>query len=231
MKKIGKNIILISLFLIFALLNLILFVTVDDARPGEAVFWLGWTFAFPFNFLVFVLIHLWCGKRGGDALVQMPIAYRIAFGFTFVYLALGAVLMYAPIESFTAPFVIEIAVTVVYVIVSMYAVFGATHIMSSERAVKEKVMYISMLKADVEDIMARVSDSAAKNALLELAEAVRFSDPMSHPSLGGIEAEISGAVGGISALAREGRNDEIIASVKAAKELLEARNRRCIMLK
>ena len=231
MKKIGRNLILISLFLIFALLNLIIFFTVDDARLDTGVFWLGWAFAFPFNYLVFVLIHLWCGKNGGDALVQMPIAYRLGFGFGAAYIVLGAIFMYAPIEAIAVPLVIELAVTIAYIIVAMYAVFGATHIMNTERHVKEKVMYISMLKMDVDDVIAKTQDPTVKSALLELSEAVRFQDPMSHPSLSGIEGQLTAAVSRISTLVSEGKNDEAAAEIKTARDLLDARARRCIMLK
>ena len=104
-------------------------------------------------------------------------------------------------------------------------------VFTAEREVKAKVAYISVLKADVEDVMMIATDGAVKNALIELSECVRFSDPMSHPSLGGVEAQISAAVARISSLVSAGNNEEAVGAILETKNLIEARNRRCIMLK
>lgn len=230
-KKTGQNIIIIATLLVFALLNVILFLTVDDARIESGVFWVGWAFAFPVNLAALVIARLWCGKKGGMALVQLPVAYRLVFGFGLTYLVIGVIFMYAAIENVAIALVTEAVVSVAYIIIAMYAVFAATHIMQSEREVKAKVAYISVLKADVEDVMMIATDGAVKNALLELSECVRFSDPMSHPSLGGVESQISAAVARISSLVSAGNNEEAVGAILETKNLLEARNRRCIMLK
>lgn len=231
MKKAGQNIILVSLFLIFALLIVAVIFTVPDGRMDTAAFWIGFAFAFPFNLVTFVAIHLWCGKKNGNALVQMPVAYRVGISFAAIYLVLGAVFMYAPILNFIIPAAVFAVVSVVYLIVAMYVVSAANHIMNDESKIKSKVAYIALLKEDIEVIIPRVSDSAAKNALADLAEAVRFSDPMSHPSLAGVEMQLTVEVQRIAALAQEGKEADIVSAVNGAKALLESRNRRCIMLK
>ena len=205
--------------------------TVDSARIESAVFWIAWTFVFPVNLITLAAARIWCGKKEGMALVQLPVAYRLVFGFGIAYIIVGAIFMYAAIESVAAVLVTEAIITVAYIIIAMYAVFAATHIMQSEKEVKTKVAYISMLKADIEDIVMRVTDPTVKNALFELSECVRFSDPMSHPSLGGVETQISAAVAKIGAFVSAGDNTEAVGAVLEAKNLLEARNRRCIMLK
>ena len=45
MKKLGKYFILIAIVLVCALINTIVFLTIDDARLDTKVFWLVWAFA------------------------------------------------------------------------------------------------------------------------------------------------------------------------------------------
>ncbi len=231
MKKTGRYLVLISAALAAVLLNVILFLTVPDGRTEESVFWLAWAFAFPVNLAAFVLVHLWTGKRGGDAVIQMPIAYYISFVFAGVYLVLGAILMYLPIKDIVLPLILLLVISVVYILIAMWAVFGAEYIMKNERYTKSKVAFISLLRVDIEDIGARTSDAALISRLSALADAVRFSDPMSHPSLGGDEAAISAKVSALGELVTKGDTAAAIELTHEVERLLESRNRRCKILK
>ncbi len=230
MKKTGRYLILISVALIAVLLNVILFLTVPEGRTDKGVFWLAWVFAFPVNLLAFLLAHLWTGKDG-SALVQMPVAYYITFVFAGIYLGIGAVLMYFPIKAITFPLILLISVFVINVIVAMWAVFGASYIINNERYTKEKVMTLAFLRTDIEDIVARASDETLAKKLSSLADAVRFSDPMSHPSLAGKEAEISAKVSVLGELVKRGDVEGALGTISEIQRLLEERNRRCKILK
>ena len=59
----------------------------------------------------------------------------------------------------------------------------------TEKETYGKTSYIRNLRADIELLNAKDSDAA--NAINKLAEAVRFSDPMSHSMLFGLEHKIS----------------------------------------
>ena len=58
MKKRFHIITLLSLLIVCGLLNLILFLTIPDARLSEGVFWMAWAFAFPF-FLTVAILSTW----------------------------------------------------------------------------------------------------------------------------------------------------------------------------
>ena len=231
MKKAGQNFILITLLLISAVLIAVCLFTVPAERLDTTVFWVAFGCAFPLNLVMLFAVHIWCGKKNGNALVQMPVAYRVALTFYAIYVIAGAIFMYAAIESLVAVLVTEILVTIVYIIIGMYSLLAVNHIVNDENKIKTKVAYIAILKEDIEVIIPRVADTAARNALMDLAECVRFSDPMSHPSLAGVETQLTVEVSRISSLANEGRVDEIVSAVAGAKALLESRNRRCMMLK
>ena len=231
MKKTGRILILIAAILVCVLLNVILFLTVPDARLKTTVFWLAWSFTFPLNLAAYVAIFAWTGKKTGDAIVQMPIAYWVSQIFCVIYLAVGILFMYFPFKHVTLPLIIELIITVAYAVIGMYAIFGAEYIMSDERQVKQKVLFIRLLQNDVEGCIAYATDPAVKSALLSLAEKVRFSDPMSHPSLAGVEAELSTTVGEISMQLSAGNVAGATELIRKAEIQLERRNSRCIILK
>lgn len=231
MRKAGQRFILITLLLISAVLIAAVLFTVPNQRLDSTVFWIAFSCAFPLNLVMLFAVHIWCGKKNGNALVQMPVAYRVALTFYAIYLVAGAIFMYAAIENLVAVLVAEVLITVVYIIIAMYCLLAVNHIVNNENNIKSKVAYIAILKEDIEVIIPRVADTAAKNALMDLAECVRFSDPMSHPSLAGVEMQLTVEVSRISSLVNEGRIDEVVSAVGGAKALLESRNRRCMMLK
>ena len=229
MKKTGRYLILIAFTLVCAVINLILFLTVDDARLSSSVFWLGWTFAFPVNLVIAAAICIWSAK--GDALVKLPAVEVVRYVGFAVYLVLGLVFMYLPIEKMIVPLVIEIVVTVAYLIVGMFVLYGVSYIGGNQKKTKAKVMYIRMLQSDVEACLIKATDPAVKTSLSTLSESIRFSDPMSHPSLSGVEGELSTTVYAISSALDNGDTEGVLELISRATELLENRNKRCMMLK
>lgn len=71
---------------------------------------------------------------------------------------------------------------------------GRDEIERVEEKVSRKVFYLKDLQADIELLAEQEDDPETKTELLKLAEAMRFSDPMSNASLADIEAEIAGKV-------------------------------------
>lgn len=229
MKKTGRYLTLIAFTLVCIVINVILFLTVDDARLESAVFWIGWSFAFPVNLLIALLICVWTAK--GDALVKMPITNIISYVGFAVYLLLGLIFMYLPIENTVLLLVLELIVTVAYMLVAMYTLYGLSYIGKNQKETKEKVLFIRMLKADVDACTVKSSDPTLTASLNALSESIRFSDPMSHPSLSGIESELSNTVFAISTALNTGDTVGASELITKATELLNNRNSRCIMLK
>ena len=112
----------------------------------------------------------------------------------------------------------------------MFAVNGAAYMNASEQHVKEKRLFIKMLEADVMDCVAKANGANAE-LLRKLAESVRFSDPMSHPSLGAVENELSTSVFMISDALSADPNADVTDMIKKTDALLKSRNNRCLMLK
>ncbi len=230
MKK-ARNIILVSLILVVALLNAIVFLTIPDGRTDTTAFWLAWAFAVPINLIIAILLHLWSGKKGSVDMINMPIAYYLIGVFGVIYLIVGAIFMYLPITKIVLLIILESVTTVAYIIVAMYFLFGASYMVKSKQYTKEKVLYIKMLLADINDCVSKANDAEVVNALNKFAEDVRFSDPMTHSSLAMIEGQLSQTVADISVKLDTGDVQEVLALIKKGESQLESRNKRCIMLK
>lgn len=94
-----------------------------------------------------------------------------------------------------------------------------------EETVQRKVFYIKALQADVELLAKQETDPSTQAALLRLAEAIRFSDPMSHEQLTDLEAQLAAKVAELKVAAEK---RDIITELCS---LLEERNRKCKALK
>ncbi len=231
MKKINKYLILIAIVLVCAVANAILFLTIPDGRTETGVFWLVWTFMTPIALLAALALHLWGTRKGAGDLVSMTVVYYLSVIFTAVYLAAGLVFAYLPWKKMVLPLIVELVITLAYILAAMYFLRGAEYIRAEETHTREKVMYIRFLKTDVDDCIAKAKSETLREKLSKFSDAVRFSDPMSHPSLAGIEAEISVTVAEIAAKVGGDAEDEALALVEKAQQSLESRNRRCLMLK
>lgn len=230
MKK-TKIALLITELLVFGLLSLILFVTIPDGRLSEKAFWIAFAFAIPLNFLSVACFTAWgFGKSSLEAIHQPP-ALAFSGVFAAVYLIVGAIFMYFNIVKTTFLIVLLAIITVIYIIAAMYFVLGTKYIANNQKEVKTKVMFIKLLELDVKNCLAYAKNPEQINALNTLADKVRFSDPMSHPSLAGIEADIVTTVNRISGVLADNSEADITDLINSATAQLENRNSRCIILK
>lgn len=226
-----KNILLIALVALFAAFTTVIFLTIPEGRTESPTFWIAWAFAVPVNLIFSVALHLWAVREEGKTLFNIPIAYWLMSICGIAYITTGIKFMYLAVEQVKLLLAIEIVITIVYIILAIFFVFGAGYIHNSEKHTKQKVLFIRMLQLDITDCVAKTTNPEIKNALNKLADNVRFSDPMSHESLSGIEASINSTVLEISTKIDTATQEEILALINKAQIELDSRNKRCIMLK
>ena len=232
MKKAGRIIALISALLICVALNVILFLTVPEERASTKIFWICWSFTFPLNIAAFLGIYVWTGMKGRDSLIQATVSFRISSIFFFLFVLFSGLMIYLPqITTTTIPIIGEVVLTVAYLIVAMFAVFGSEYIMQSEKATKRKVLFVKMLQCDIENLVPLTTDAQVSSALSAFAEKIRLSDPMSHPSLAGIEDSITATVQEIALAVSSEESEKILALIKKGEIQLQQRNNRCVVLK
>lgn len=102
---------------------------------------------------------------------------------------------------------------------------GRSEIERVSAKVQEKVFYIRELQTDIELLADAETDSATKSALMQLAEKIRYSDPMSDERLENIEGQITAKIAKLKSSADK------IKIIKELNSLLDERNKKTKLLK
>lgn len=209
--------------ILFAVISIIAF-----AVPTQktAIFWL----AYAFTVVAFAAqILIWKTALGKDEALKSkflgcPILH-IGIVYLIVQLVAFAVFTFVP----TAPAWIVVIVCVLIAGISgvcmIAADTGRSEIERVEAKVQKKVFYIRSLQVDVELLANKEADAEIKVAMMQLAEKIRFSDPMSHEQLADLEAQIAVKVSDLKAATNKA---EIVAEILS---LLDERNEKCKILK
>lgn len=91
--------------------------------------------------------------------------------------------------------------------------------------VREKTFYIKQLQADVELLASAETDTTTKSALMQLAEKIRYSDPMSDGQLADIEDRITEKIAELKASADKAK------IINEINSLSDERNRKIKIMK
>lgn len=232
MKKSFGFITLASFVLISIVLNVVVFLTAPEGRTAEGAFWLVWAFTFPLNLLISVGALFYLMRKSTDAIIHVPITLFITIVFFAIYVFVAfKFFFYAIVLNMTIAIIVEVAITAVYIIAIMFSLFALGYIETNQRLTKRKVLFIRLLKSDVDACIPFVKNPETINLLGKFSEKIRFSDPMSHDSLKSYEDEIAEIIAGISMKARAGEEEGIAEAIKKADILLDFRNDRCKILK
>lgn len=213
----------LALGIVFALFNVLAFV-IPTAKT--ATFWT----AYVFSVVAFVVqIPLWriaLGKK--DTLKSKYLGIPVvSVGMTYLIVQLIAFAIFMSFPSLPA----WLAVVACAILLAVFAICviagqaGVGEIEQVEQVVKVKRFFIQSLQVDVELLAESEADAETKAALQRLAEAIRFSDPMSHEMLGELESRISAKV---EQLKTAEEKKALIGEIEA---LLSERNKKCKILK
>lgn len=207
----------------FVAVSVILFVIPVEKT---AAFWI----AYGFTAIAFGLqIPVWESTIGRENTLKSKFLGFPLLHISIVYLILQvvALIIFAVIPEL--PTWLSVIVCVFLLGVSSIGLIAAetghNEIDRVEKAVRKKVFYIQALQADVEMIAERESNAEAKRMLLQLAEKIRFSDPMSADELQDVESKI---ISKVEELKNCTEKSEIIQELNL---LLVERNKKCKFLK
>lgn len=219
----NKNLGYAVLGILFVLISVIVF-----AIPTEttATFWI----AYIFTVIAFVVqIAIWkqaFGKEDtlkskffGLPVVHIGIVYLII---QVVALAVFTAVPTLPAWSAIVACAVILGVSAVCMIVGEV---GRNEIERVETKVQRKVSFIKELQSDVELLADAETGTDTKTALQQLAEKIRFSDPMSNDALAEIEKAITEKVSEIKS------TSDKIAVIQELNSLLTERNKKAKILK
>lgn len=179
----------VILCILFALVSIIAF-AVPMAKT--ATFWI----AYVFTAAAFAAqIGIWktaLGKEGtlkskflGFPLVHIGIVYAV------IQVIVFAVFMFVPTLPVWSAIVVCSVIAGISAVCMISADAGRDEIERVEAKVQKKVFYIRELQADIELLADSETNADVKTALTQLAEKIRFSDPMSNEQLVDLENKIS----------------------------------------
>lgn len=212
----------IILGILFALVSIIAFAV---PMIKTATFWI----AYVFTAAAFAAqIIIWKKALGKEELKSKFLGFpvvHIGIVYAVIQVIAFAVFMFVPTLPAWSAIVACFVITGVSAVCMISADAGRNEIKRVEAKVQKKVFYIRELQADVELIAAAETDSDTKAALTQIAEKIRFSDPMSSEQLVDLENKISVKVMELKTAANK---VEIITELTS---LLDERNKKCKILK
>ena len=213
----------VILGILFALISIIAFAV---PTSKTATFWI----AYVFTAAAFAAqIGIWktaLGKEGtlkskflGFPLVHIGIVYAV------IQVIVFSVFLFVPTLPVWSAIVVCSVIAGISAVCMISADAGRDEIERVEAKVQKKVFYIRELQADIELLADNETNADVKTALTQLAEKIRFSDPMSNEKLADLEDKISTK---IEELKTTSSQLEIITELNS---LLDERNKKCKILK
>ena len=211
---------------IFVLFNLIAFVIPGDKTT---VFWISYVFTV-FSFGIFLFIWnktLGSGKQLKSKFLSIPIFYVSSCYFIvqFVsFLIFKFALTNIPVWAAILVNTFILGISLIFLIV---ADGSKEYIESVDKKVQDKILWIKEAQTDVDILISEATDSEVKDALRELSKVIRYSDPMSDSSLVELESQISEKIGSLDIFDKE----KTLTDISQIKQLIEARNKKCLIRK
>ncbi len=207
----------------FVLFNLIAFLI---PKEKATTFWI----AYAFTIIAFLLqLLIWRAVFGKadkmkSKFLGFPIIYIGLVYFAFQIIAFILLIAIPGCSPWIAAIVCA-SILCLSIVCLISADAGKQEIQRIETKVKEKTQFIMLLQNDIETLANTENDPKIKQALKQLAERVRFSDPMSGDQLTTIESLISEKVSQFQS------STDKEALINTINNLLTERNKRCKILK
>lgn len=209
--------------ILFVLVNVIVF-AVPTAKTGA--FWV----AYVFTVIAFASqIAVWKVAFGREDTLKskflgIPVVH---VGIVYLIIQIIALVVFMAVPTLPAWSAIIVCALILGIsaICMISAETAREEIERVEARVKQKVFYIRSLQVDVEMLAEAETDEQTKKGLTQLAEKIRFSDPMSSDELAALEAKIVDKVETLKTA------PDKLAAIEELNRLLTERNKKCKLLK
>ena len=219
-----------AVFIILAVFNTVVFIIPSD-RGGW--FWTGYGFSM-LAILLTAAVGFYAFDRDGmrSKVYGIPLM-SVAWRYFTIQLIVGLLQMYWDLSAI--PFQYGIALNAVLLGACLIGLLtveaGKDEIERIDEKIKEKVFFIKSLQVDVECLIDKTSDESLKKILKDLAETVRYSDPMSSPQLAAVENKIEAKAAALAETVENADSNASKALCNELQQLFAERNRKCKILK
>ncbi len=219
----NKNLGYAVLGILFVLISVIAFVIPTEKT---ATFWI----VYVFTAMAFVAqIAIWKKAFGKEDTLKSKFLGLPVIHIGIVYLIIQIIVLAVFTAVPTLPNWSAIVVCVVILGISAICMIageaGRNEIERVEAKVQKKVFFIKELQADIELLADAETDTSTEAALHQLAEKIRFSDPMSNNALAEVEAAITAKIAELKTA-----SDKMVV-IQELNSLLAERNKKSKILK
>ena len=213
----------IILGILFVLISVTAF-AVPSAKT--AAFWVSYAFTVIAFVVQFIIWKSYLGREESmkSKFLGFPIVH-IGIVYLVVQILALIVFLIFPILPVWSAVITCVAIIGVSAVCMLASDVSCSEIERISAKTQEKTLYIKQLQADVELLAGTETDTTTKSALIQLAEKVHYSDPMSDEQLADLENRITA------------KSTELKSSVDKVKiihelnSLLDERNRKIRILK
>ena len=217
----------ITTIIIFLAINITAFVIPFNRT---ATYWIGYGFT-----MVAILVSFavsFYAFRGDlkSKFYGFPLVY-LAWGYLALQTILGLLFMALSMLPYQVSLIISVLLLGAYLIGMMATDITQEYAESVEKKVKEKTFFVKYLQLDIAEILSGVTNEGVASAIRELADDIKYSDPMSAEQLSDIEARISEKMSVLRDSVNEDNNEEAISQALSIRKLIAQRNQRCKLLK
>ena len=232
MKNVTKKnyVLFISLAIFFGFYNIILFTIVGF--NNSAAFRISYLFMMASVALIIVARMATFKDRitARDWFFGYPIL-RWGYIYLIAEFIASVVFMALPDSNVKVALIVQLFIMAIFLVFAVSCLFAKETIGEMEEKVKDKVLFIRSMQADLLTIVDKCSDPVTKTMIKRFAEKMRLSDPMSHETLFELEKDIALEISRL-------KSDVELRNFESAKErysnvdqLLDERNRKCKILK
>lgn len=216
--------------IIFIVYTVITFVIWGDDKEGG--FWLGWTFSLIATGITTAMPYLMVknGKEVKSILDGFSVHYVTSIYFI-AQLVLGLFCMILNEGPMVLLVILELILHAVYGFFLIGSFMGKNIVSGVEQVQKEKVYFVKSIASDLSLVSGKITDEELKKKAEKVAEIAKYSDPMSHQTLAGLEATISTKVEELKDAVADGKIDEAKAIAERLEEKFNERNEKCKLLK
>ena len=212
--------------IVFAVRPIVGFVRLYDAR-----FWISWGCV-----ILAFLVQLLLARKAFQSENKDRFFLNIPL-ITVSYMALVVMIVAASVLMLISDCPAWIAIIVCAVICAfsglavIKAEIAADAVSAVSERVKGKTQFIKSLTVDAENLMAQAKSEQTKDVCKKVYEAIRYSDPMSHDALSGIESQLSIQFAKLSEAVANDSSDLVVAITADFLAFLAERNKKCKLLK
>lgn len=219
----------IILGILFVIYNLFVFLLCD---ANTVVFWISYIFmlaAFAFQVAAQQLSFKSLDVETvffGIPLMELSIYYFFAELF-----ASAVFMFFQDLVGFKIPLLIQALLLAVFVIVAILAIAGRDAVKESKDSIQEQVSALKSMGVDVEMLAETTQDPELRSKLGKLAEAIRYSDPMSTPAIDNIEQQIHMGICELRLYCEQGSKEQALQTISSLNLLVLERNKKLILSK